>query len=199
VNETVPATVKPPVVPFPSAGLLPGIPSQPSAEQEAVRRSVDAQFPLVAQLVNDGQTTEQPKTWTFTDRDTDKPLTVTCVPGCVLDHSHDIGQPRHPGDIWCETPREDVTLPVNHNGTPEEFRVLGVSIKVMPFSNVLAERLPYACIEMVDDHWVEPLDPDGLETVISTLAVRLDLLRETHAELVRVRARQLAVMQEAGQ
>lgn len=136
----------------------------------------------------DAQSDATPRTWTFTDRETDKLLTVTCVPGCVIDHSHDIATPSFPGDIWCETPREDMTLPVNANGTPEEFRVLGVSIKVMPFSNVLAERLPYACIEMVDDHWIEPLDPDGLETVINTLAERLDLVRETHAQLVRTRA-----------
>jgi hypothetical protein len=141
--------------------------------------------------------TSQPRTWTFVDRETGKPRTITCLAGCRIDHGSDIASPTFPGDIWCETPREDVYLPVNTNGTPEEFRVLGVSVKVQPFSNVMAERLPFACIEMVDDHWIEPLDPDGLETVIRTLAERLDDLREAHALLVRTRAEYRARVQHA--
>lgn len=62
MSNTVPTHVKPSGPPvLPSAGMLPGIPSQPSAEQEAVRRSVDAQFPLVAQLVNDSEPTADRK------------------------------------------------------------------------------------------------------------------------------------------
>ncbi|MFC4611145.1 DUF6907 domain-containing protein [Streptomyces maoxianensis] len=170
MSDTVPTYVKPSggmVLPF--AGLLPGIPSQPSA-------------PAV----------EQPSTWSFVDRDTDKPKTVTCMPGCVLDHSTDIGAPRYPGDIWCQAPRQDVTLPVNSNGKPEEYRVLSSTLNVRPFDEKLSARLPFVSLEIIDDHWIEDLDPDGLETVIRTLGERLEDLRQAHADLVRTRAEYIA-------
>lgn len=132
--------------------------------------------------------TSRPRTWTFTDRDTGRPMTVTCMRGCVLDHSSDINAPRYSGDIWCQAFRSDVTLPVNENGSPEEFRVLSATMNVRPFDEKVAARLPFVSIEMIDDHWIEDLDPDGLETVIRTLAERLDDLREAHALLVRTRA-----------
>lgn len=128
-----------------------------------------------------------PRTWSFINRHDGKPMTVTCMQGCTIDHSSDIATPTYPEDIWCWTHREDVTLPVNADGKPEEFRVLGTILKVEPFSPVLAQRLPYAVVEMVDDHFVEGLDPDGLETVINTLAGRLEQMRSMHARLVRVR------------
>lgn len=132
--------------------------------------------------------TTQPRTWSFIDRDTGRPMTVTCMTGCVLDHSTDIGARRFPGDIWCQAAREDVTLPINSNGSPEEYRVLSSTLNVRPFDEKLAARLPFVSIEMIDDHWIDDLDPDGLETVIRTLAERLDDLREAHALLVRTRA-----------
>ena len=130
----------------------------------------------------------EPRTWSFTDRDGGRTMTVTCMTGCVLDHSTDIGARRFPGDIWCQAAREDVTLPINSNGSPEEYRVLSSTLNVRPFDEKLAARLPFVSIEMIDDHWIDDLDPDGLETVIRTLAERLDDLREAHALLVRTRA-----------
>jgi len=98
-----------------------------------------------------------------------------------------MGRDVFPEDVWCWFWSEPLTLPVNENGTPEEFRVLSTVIKVEPHSPTIAQRLPYATIELVDDHFIEGLDPDGLETVINTFAARLDQMRETHAKLVRVR------------
>lgn len=134
------------------------------------------------------RTSDEPRTWTFINRHNDQPVTVTCMDGCTLDHASDIATPTSPEDIWCWTLPEDMTLPVNTNGYPEEFRVLSTVIKVEPWSEKIAERLPYATIELVDDHFVEGLDPDGLETVINTLAARLEQMRETHRRLVAVRA-----------
>lgn len=130
----------------------------------------------------------EPRTWTFINRHTGEPVTVTCMRGCTINHSHVIETPSFPEDIFCWTTREDVTLPVNTGGAPEEFRILGTVLKVEPFSPILAQRLPYAVVEMVDDHFVEALDPDCLATVINTLAERLQTMRETHARLVTVRA-----------
>ncbi|MFF3338009.1 DUF6907 domain-containing protein [Streptomyces flavidovirens] len=167
MSNTVPASFKPSgalVTPY-----LPAIPAQPTA-------------PRIEQPA------EQPKTWSFIDRNTGERLSVTCLRGCELDHSHDIATPTDPDDIWCQTFRTNVTLPINENGAPEEFRVLSITTNVLPFSHTLAYRMPHVSIEMIDDHWIEGLDPDGLETVINTLAERLDTMREAHAELIRARA-----------
>lgn len=129
----------------------------------------------------------QPPTWSFTDRRTGQERSFTCLPGCSINHRRDVQHPLFPEDIWCWTEAESLTLPVNENGAPEEFRILDTVIKVEPWSPTIAHRLPFATIELVDDHFVEGLDPDGLETVINTLAGRLDQMRATHARLVRVR------------
>lgn len=133
-------------------------------------------------------TPPHPRTWSFINRYNNKPVTVTCMVGCIIDHGGDIATPTFPEDIWCQTGSDDVTLPINTNGTPEEYRVLGSEIRVMPFSSTIAERLPHAVIEMVDEHVIEGLDPDGLATIIRTLAERIDGLKGQLGRLVQVRA-----------
>lgn len=129
-----------------------------------------------------------PRTWAFINRYSGEPVTITCMVGCAVDHSRDIDTPTFPEDIWCRTHSDDVTLPVNLNGTPEEYRVLSSEIGVMPFSATMAERLPHATIEILDEHCIEALDPDGLATVIRALRARLDHIEQHHARLVEVRA-----------
>lgn len=137
--------------------------------------------------VNTVSRTEQPRAWVFTERRSGQQMTFTCMTGCSLDHAGDIATPTFADDIWCSTRKTDITLPINENGKPEEFRVLGVTFRVQPWDRDLALRLPHACIEFIDDCWIEGLDPDGLATVISTLANRLDTLRAAHAHLIEVR------------
>jgi hypothetical protein len=146
------------------SGALPAIPTQPTA-------------PAV----------EQSRTWEFTNRRTGERMSFVCMQGCTIDHTTDVDHPIFPEDLWCWTQPEPLTLPVNTNGRPEEFRILDTVIKVEPYSEKVAERLPYAVIELVDDHFVDGLDPDGLETVINTLAGRLEQMRATHRRLVAVR------------
>lgn len=129
-----------------------------------------------------------PRSWSFVDRRTGETVQYTCMEGCTLSHASDIESPTYPGDIWCWFWGKDLTLPVNENGAPEEFRVLSTVIKVEPWAPQVAHRLPFAVIELVDDHFIDGLDPDGLETVIKTLAGRLDQMCETHRRLVEVRA-----------
>ena len=128
-----------------------------------------------------------PRTWSFINRHTDQPVAYTCMAGCTIDHSREMGRDVFPEDVWCWFWSEPLTLPVNENGTPEEFKVLDTVIKVEPWSSTIAQRLPYAVVELVDDHFIDGLDPDGLETVINTLAGRLEQMRETHGRLVEVR------------
>ncbi|MEU0659590.1 DUF6907 domain-containing protein [Streptomyces lavendulocolor] len=131
---------------------------------------------------------QQPRSWSFVDRVTGERRSVTCMPGCATDHAADVESPTHPDDIYCARHLEDITLPINVAGEPEEFRVMGMMLSVNPFDRRVSQRLPHIDLEVVDDHWIEGLDPDGLETVIGTLQARLEKMRAVHAELVRVRA-----------
>ncbi|MEV0556270.1 hypothetical protein AB0I27_22810 [Streptomyces sp. NPDC050597] len=133
-----------------------------------------------------------PRTWAFIDRRTGKPAPYTCMAGCTLDHSSDWATPTFPEDIWCWTRAEHMTLPVNKDGQPEEMRVLSTVIKVEPFSSKIAARLPYAVVQLVDDQFIEDLDPDGYETVINVFAERLDQMRTTHRKLIEIRAAYMA-------
>jgi hypothetical protein len=171
-------------------------PVNPSDEEQAVRRSVAAQFPLVAQLLaSDGSEAPlpmappaPPRTWTFTDLRTGEEMTFTCMLGCALDHTSDVATPTFREDIWCQAVGPEMWLPINTDGKPEEFRVLGITLNVRPWDRKLSERLPHVDIEFIDDHWVENLDPDGLATVIRTLSERVESLKVAHAQLVAVRA-----------
>lgn len=129
------------------------------------------------------------RSWSFVDRRTGESRPYTCMIGCTINHSDDMGRPLFPEDIWCWCWDESLTLPVNESGRPEEFRVLSTVIKVEPWSPKIAERLPYAVVELVDEHYIDGLDPDGLATVINTLSARIERMWATHRRLVEIRAR----------
>ncbi|MFF1413358.1 DUF6907 domain-containing protein [Streptomyces sp. NPDC058289] len=134
------------------------------------------------------ETIPAPRTWSFLDRTTSKLQEVTCLQGCTVDHTQDRETPQHPEDIWCATTSTDVYLPVTEGANKvEEFRVLGAFIRQEPFSRHLHERVPHAQVEIVDDHWMESLDPDGLATVILTLEAQLAKFRDVHAQLTELR------------
>ncbi len=143
---------------------------------------------VVPAVVADSAASATPRTWAFIDRRTGAAMAYTCMPGCTLDHTREQGRAVFPEDLWCWTWAEHMTLPVNADGRPEEMRVLSTVIKVEPFSPTISQRLPYAVVELVDDQFIENLDPDGYETVINSLQTRLDQMRETHRRLVATRA-----------
>ena len=127
--------------------------------------------------------------WFFTHSETGIRLTVTCMPECTIDHSSDIETPTHPDDIYCWADPEDtgVTLPID-TGDVEDYRILNSRVEMHPYSGTYSQRLPFAVIEVIDDHWISGLDPDALAAVIDVFAGRLESLRRTHADLVRIRA-----------
>lgn len=131
-----------------------------------------------------------PRTWSFIDRDSGKPVTMTCMVGCTTDHSSDEGREIFPQDAYCRTYRNGVDLPVtNGANAPESYNLLAFDINVSPFSDNLARRLPHSSVQLVDDDfWIEDMGPDELATVIDALQARVDALREGHARLVEVRA-----------
>jgi hypothetical protein len=134
------------------------------------------------------ETPVTPRTWSFVDRRTGKTVEYQCMAGCTLSHEHEMDRPVFREDVWCWFWDENLTLPINENGTPEELRVLSTVVKVEPFSPTISQRLPYAVIELVDDQFIENLDPDGYETVINTMQARLDQMRANHRRLVEIRA-----------
>ncbi|WP_159395603.1 DUF6907 domain-containing protein [Streptomyces sp. 3211] len=164
MSSTVPADLPRMFRPEPK---LAAMPSQPTAQQRE---------PL-------------PRTWSFIDRTTGKLQQVTCMPGCTNNHEDDRETPTHPHDVWCQTDSTDVYLPITEgpHGV-EEFRVLGAFIRQEPFSKHMHERVPHAQVEIVDDHFMESLDPDGLATVILTLEAQLARFRDVHAQLTALRA-----------
>ncbi|MBP2581653.1 hypothetical protein J3A78_002131 [Streptomyces sp. PvR006] len=129
-----------------------------------------------------------PRSWTFADRETGQEMTFTCMPGCVDRHDDVAAGQAVAEDVWCHRATDDVTLPINDSGNPEELSVLRVTLNVDPFDRRLAQRLPHIDLEVMSDAWIEGLDADGFATVINTLQGRLDEMRAMHAELISVRA-----------
>lgn len=177
-----------------TAGRVTARPVQPASSSSLIfnpsltREEVSMTTVIPEQAVASVTDATTPRTWTFTDRRTGQPFAYTCMTGCTLDHTREAGDPVFREDVWCWSWDESVTLPVNENGSPEEFRVLSTVIKVEPWSRKVAERLPFAVVELVDDHFIDGLDPDGLETVINALAARVERMRATHERLVEIRA-----------
>ncbi|MFG2637138.1 DUF6907 domain-containing protein [Streptomyces sp. NPDC048362] len=159
-----------------------------NARTNAAQLFADAPVPFALTEAGEKAVTDTaPRTWSFIDRRTGETVQYTCMEGCTLDHRQEIGRSVFREDIWCWFWDAPLTLPVNASGELAEFRVLDAVIKVEPWSPKVAERLPYAVIELVDDRFIDGLDPDGLETVINALAARVERMRETHRRLVEVR------------
>lgn len=130
---------------------------------------------------------EPPRTWSFTDRTTGETVPYTCMAGCTANHTVDMEEPVFAQDIWCQTSAPDETLPVSVSPDPVDMRVLGITLNVIPHSPVMSMRMPFVGVEIVADHWLENLDPDGLATVISTLERRVEMLKVTHGQLLDAR------------
>lgn len=158
-----------------------------TARPNPVQLFADTPVPFALTEAGEQAVAVKPRSWSFIDRRTGETVQYTCMDGCTIDHTREMGRSNFREDIWCWFWDESLTLPVNENGTPEEFRVLSTVVKVEPWSPKVAERLPFAVIELVDDHFIDGLDPDGLETVINTLQARVEGMRQTHRRLVEVR------------
>lgn len=132
----------------------------------------------------------QPRRWTFLDKDSGDPVSFTCMPGCVIRHDiTDEGHKRNPDEIMCWTaPNGTPHLPIDSRGIPENSIVLSAHIEVKPTATSMADRLPHVSLEFVEDQHITGLDPDSLAVVISVLAERVEALRRTHADLLRLRA-----------
>ncbi|NUK72127.1 hypothetical protein HRW23_22070 [Streptomyces lunaelactis] len=161
-----------PIVPAYTEATLNLLPAQPTAKQHPEH--------------------VEPRTWSFVASPSGELITVTCMDGCNLSHDSDIETPSYPEDIWCQNVGDQVTLPVNDSGQPEEVAILRWTIGVRPWDGRLSNRVPTACVEVMEDAWIEDLDPDAFAQVIATLEERVRGMRAAHAELLRVRAEYIA-------
>jgi len=183
-------------------GLDEVIAALPDAVKEAMQKAIPEKYTpefaekfaatMIAIFCAEEQNADGPRRFTFTNRLTGEEVTVRCMDGCTLDHNADTETPSYPADVYCHIFGDDATLPVDgplcEGNGPEEFRVLGWHIDVTPFSSQIVQRQPVVTVEVLDDHCIEDLDPDGLTDVIDVLQARVDSLRNAHTQLVELRA-----------
>ncbi|MGW2226830.1 DUF6907 domain-containing protein [Streptomyces formicae] len=177
------------------ADLQEATPVQALARINAARAALDQQEALALdfEAATTPRTTETPHTWSFIDSDTGKLHAVTCMPGCNASHLGDVDTPNAPVDITCRAyDRSDMTgLPVYCNadeGEPDPLPFLATVIQVDHFDEDPKLRVPHAVIEVTQDHFTDPLDPDEYQAFIDQLEQRVAAMRLRHAELVRIRA-----------
>ncbi|MBZ3918170.1 DUF6907 domain-containing protein [Streptomyces acidiscabies] len=155
--------------------------------ETAVRIALAADGKHVSRFLNE----DTPRTMAFTDKVTGQKRPFVCLPGCDMDHRADTNTPTYAEDVYCNIPGGAGSLPLIGSLCDEglrEFTVLGWSINVDPYSTRLGRRMPHVNIEYIDEHYIEDLDPDSLETVIHVLQERVDSLRTAHTQLVALRA-----------
>ncbi|MEU5442740.1 MULTISPECIES: DUF6907 domain-containing protein [Streptomyces] len=136
-------------------------------------------------------TASTPQTWAFQNSITGAPISVTCMRECDRSHDPEMSTPTNPSDIYCrgQLPDSSLIIPVDSNtGVPEDSRILSAWITVEPFARDINRRLPHAVVEITDEHYISPLDPDLLAVLIDGLDRRLAALRRVHAQLCDVRA-----------
>lgn len=135
--------------------------------------------------------TGEPRRWTIADQDSGLPLTVTCMSGCNTLHAErSIGMSRA---VEVNCAQYDTANPMELLLGPrgEEFGgyvTLSVEIHSDPVHPDPAKRVPLAAVEVVEDHYLEDLDPDALAVVIDKLQQRVTAMRVRRAELIRIRA-----------
>ncbi|MGW3651862.1 DUF6907 domain-containing protein [Streptomyces sp. NPDC000878] len=133
---------------------------------------------------------EQPPTWTAPEIDTGASLPITCMVGCDHRHKGDAEIPNFAADLSCTNHDDEnqTGLPVFCGDDSAPTAVLSTLIQVSPFHENPARRVPHAAVEVIGDHFLEDLDPDGLAAVIDHFEQRVAAMHVRHAELVRARA-----------
>lgn len=128
-------------------------------------------------------------TWTATEIGTGQPLHFTCMTGCDTSHATDVDTPSFAPEVNCISHDRDNTglLPVGCGDDADPGPVLSTIIQVDHFHPDPARRVPYAAVEVIEDHFIECRDPDGLAGLIDHFEQRVAAMRVRHAELVRTR------------
>ena len=134
--------------------------------------------------------TGEPRPWTIADSDSGMPLNVTCMSGCnTLHPEKSIGISRAT-EVNCAQYDTANSMELQIGSGDEEFggyATLSVEIHSDPVHPDPAKRVPLAAVEVMEDQYIEDLDPNALAIVIDKLQQRVTAMRVRHAELIRIR------------
>ena len=152
------------------------------------------QLALAYEAATSNAPTGEPRTWTIADQDSGLPLNITCMSGCNTLHPElSIGMSRA-SEVNCAQYDTANTMELQIGSGDEEFggyATLSVEIHADPVHPDPAKRLPLAAIEVMEDQYLEDLDPNALAVVIDKLQQRVTAMRVRHADLIRIRGEYL--------
>ncbi|WP_435245880.1 DUF6907 domain-containing protein [Streptomyces sp. NRRL F-5630] len=168
------------------------------AEAEAVRRSVAAQFPIVAAFLAEerAKDAEEPPAVEAPARSGyDKPTaedihgTHARAPWCTASHEDDEA---FLSDVCCFR-YYDGSAPVplfwpGEDAGVEQTSLLSPVMDVRPFSDTEARCTPVVNVAVIEDHVVEDMGPAQLEAFIATVRAQCDRLDGVLADLIAARA-----------
>lgn len=134
--------------------------------------------------------TGEPFTWTIADEDSGLPLHVTCMSGCQSLHTEKAFGMSRAADVNCAQydTANPTELQIGCGGEDlDRHATLSVEIHSDPVHPDPAKRVPLAAVELMEDKYIEDLDPNALGVVIDKLDNRVAAMRIRHAELIRIR------------
>lgn len=146
---------------------------------------------LAAQFFQDQTADDEPRTWTIADKDSGMPLHVTCMSGCIGVHPEEASGISRASEVSCAQYDTANTMELQIGSGEEnfgEYATLSVEIHSDPVHPDPAKREPLAAVELMEDQYLEDLDPNALAAVIDKLDQRVAAMRLRHADLVRIRA-----------
>lgn len=131
---------------------------------------------------------KKPRTWSFESRDGGSTETVTCMLGCRRGHEVEQSQPFPMDEVSCHVCDYGAEVPIEAGGQATTEEVLHIRTLMQPWHRTMAKRLPHVQLELVEDHFIDGLDPDGLQVVINTFQSRVDAMRRARTHLIAARA-----------
>jgi hypothetical protein len=137
-------------------------------------------------------TAVQTKTWTIT---TTGPAITGHLPEWAEEDPSETGVPPDRLDIvladichYAEFSGQGMHVATD-GGTGTFAVVLGGSIECYPYAEHAAPRIPVVNLQIIDDYWINNLDPDHLTEITAKLRVQADYLdHEIRPALIAARA-----------
>jgi hypothetical protein len=142
--------------------------------------------------------TGTPRTWSFVNKDSGVRETYTCMLGCTVDHTPHQTRPQAPEEVSCRVNDYGPDLPMEVGRDKQPVEVLYLVTRYQPWALSMGRRMPHVTVEVVDDHLIHELDPDGLQAVIDTFQSRVDAMRDARLHLIAARAQWLQQQRDGG-
>ncbi|SMF64664.1 hypothetical protein [Streptomyces sp. Amel2xC10] len=129
-----------------------------------------------------------PRTWSYFRRGDRATVAVTCPTWCRAGHEMDQYLTTDPADITHQACGREASVQANAHGVYEDWRILSAHLDSVPDAQEPERRWPHVTVELVDDVWSPPMDPDQLGEFIDVVAGQVAELRRMHAELLAARS-----------